>query len=87
MYPSWVFHRGKNFNFLPSAYVFSEVLNPLDYDSTHPKNPYTLEECVRKYRKDKGFLCRELASGLGVTKFTIIKWKGGRLPHPKYLKK
>jgi hypothetical protein len=39
MHPSWVFHRGKNFNFLPSAYVFSEVLNPLDYDSTHPKNP------------------------------------------------
>jgi hypothetical protein len=29
-------------------------MDPLDYDPTYPKNPKTLGEYIRKYRKDKG---------------------------------
>jgi len=55
-------------------------MNPLDYDSTYPKNPSTLAEYINKYRKDKGLLVRELAQEIGVHKFTLIKWEGGRMP-------
>ena len=62
-------------------------MNPLDYDPTYRKNPATLGQYIRKFRKDKGLLIRELAEELGIHEFTLIKWEGGRLPHPKYLKK
>jgi len=42
---------------------------------------------MRKHRKDKGLLIRELAEELGVHEFTLIKWEGGRPAHPKYLNK
>jgi DNA-binding XRE family transcriptional regulator len=80
------YSRGHFCNFLPSTYQFSKPLNPLDYDPTYPKNPTTLGEYIRKYRKDKGLLIRELAKEIGIHKFTLIKWEGGRMP-PKYLKK
>jgi transcriptional regulator with XRE-family HTH domain len=57
----------------------------LDYHPTYPKNPVTFAQYIRKYRKGKGLLVRELAERLGIHKFTLIKWEGGRLPHPKYL--
>jgi len=31
-------------------------------------------------RKEKGLLIRELAEELGIHKFTLIKWEGGRMP-------
>jgi DNA-binding transcriptional regulator YiaG len=71
----------------PLTYQFSKPLNPLDYDPTYPKNPTNLAQYIRKFRKDKRLLIREFAKELGIHKFTLIKWEGGRLPHPKYLKK
>jgi DNA-binding XRE family transcriptional regulator len=65
---------------MPSVYVFSAPLNWLDWDPTYPKNPQTLSEYIRKYRKDKGLLIRELAEELGIHEFTLIKWEGGRTP-------
>ena len=59
----------------------------MDYDPTYPKNPTNLAQYIRKFRKDKGLLIREFAKELGIHKFILIKWEGGRLPHPKYLKK
>jgi len=58
----------------------------LDDDPTYPKNPTKLAQYIRKFRKEKGFLIREFPEEIGVHKFTLIKWEGGRLPHPKYLK-
>jgi DNA-binding transcriptional regulator YiaG len=72
---------------MPSVYAFSAALNWLDWDPTYPKNPRTLAEYIRKYRKDKGLLIREFARMLGIHEFTLIKWEGGRLPHPMYLEK
>jgi DNA-binding transcriptional regulator YiaG len=40
-----------------------------------------------KFRKDKGILIGEFARELGIRKFTLIKWEGGRLPYPKCLEK
>jgi DNA-binding transcriptional regulator YiaG len=59
----------------------------LDYDPTCPNNPTNLARYIRKFRKDKGLLIKEFPEEIGVHKFTLIKWEGGRLPHPKYLKK
>jgi hypothetical protein len=85
-----VYHRGHICNYLPSSfpltYQFSKPLNPLDYDPTSPKNPTNLAQYIRKFRKERA-LIREFAKELGIHKFTLIKWEGGRLPHPKYLKK
>jgi ribosome-binding protein aMBF1 (putative translation factor) len=55
-------------------------MNPLHYDPTYPTNPRTLREYIRKYRKDKGLLVRDLAERLGIHEFTLIKWEGGRMP-------
>jgi transcriptional regulator with XRE-family HTH domain len=55
-------------------------MNPLDYDPTYPRNPVTLAQYIRKYRKDKGLSGRELAERIGVAKFTVVKWEGGRMP-------
>jgi DNA-binding transcriptional regulator YiaG len=75
------YHRGHFCNFLPSGlpstYQFSKPLNPLDYDPTHPKNPTNLARYIRKFRKDKGLLIKELAEELGIHEFTLIKWEGG----------
>ena len=64
------YHRGHFCNFLPSGfpwtYQFSKPLNPLDYDSKYHKNPTNLAQYIRKYRKDKGLLIRELAEEMGV---------------------
>ncbi len=76
-----------NFETLPNVYLFSRRMNPLDYDPTYPKNPQTLAQYIRKYRKEKRLLVRELAEELGIHEFTLIKWEGGRLPHPRYLEK
>jgi hypothetical protein len=37
--------------------------------------------------KRKGFLSREFDQELGIAESTLIKWEGGRLPHPKYLER
>ena len=58
-------------------------MNPLDYDPTYPQNPKTLAQYIRKCRKDKGLLIRELAQEIGVHKFTLIKWEDGRMPRYK----
>jgi DNA-binding transcriptional regulator YiaG len=55
----------------------------LDYDPTYPQNPTNLAQYIRKFRKDKGLLIRELAEKIGIHKFTLIKWEGGRLPRYK----
>jgi DNA-binding transcriptional regulator YiaG len=60
------------------AYIFSRPLNHLDYDSAYPKNPSTLAEHIRKFRKDKGLTLGELASELGVPKHTLRGWHSGR---------
>jgi DNA-binding XRE family transcriptional regulator len=64
-------------------YNFSRLLNPLDYDPAYHRNPGTLGQYIRKYRKDKGLLIRELAEEIGVHKFTLIKWEGGKQA-PRY---
>ena len=77
---------------MPGIYTFSKPLNWLDYDPTYPTNPKTLAEFIRKFRKDKGLLIRELAEELGIHKFTLINWEvRGKIPrskvHIKTLKK
>jgi DNA-binding transcriptional regulator YiaG len=67
--------------------VFTKKLNPLDYDPTYPKEPKTLGNYIRKHRKERGLLIREFARLLGIHEFTLIKWEGGRLPHPRCLEK
>jgi DNA-binding transcriptional regulator YiaG len=84
--------RGHFCKDMPSVYAFSAPLNWLDYDPTYPKNPRTLAEHIRKYRKDRGLLIRELAEELGIAEFTLINWEvRGRNPrskaHIKTLKK
>jgi DNA-binding XRE family transcriptional regulator len=71
------YHRG---HFLDKVYAFSRRINPLDYDPTNPRNPATLAEYIRKYRKDKWLSGQELANRLGVAKFTVVKQEGGRMP-------
>ena len=59
-------------------------MNPLDYDPTYPKNPKTLAEHIRKFRKDKGLLIRELAEELEIAEFTLINWEArGGMPRYK----
>ncbi len=58
-------------------------MSPLDYDPKYERNPTTLAQYIRKFRKDKGLLIRELAEEVGVHKFTLVKWEGGRLPRYK----
>lgn len=65
-------------HFLDKVYAFSRRMNPLDYDPTYPRNPATLAQYIRKYRKDKGLLIREFAEEIGVHKFTLIKWEGNK---------
>jgi hypothetical protein len=48
----------------PSIYAFSKTINPPDYDPTYPKNPNTLTEHIRKFRKENGLLIREFANSL-----------------------
>ncbi len=61
-------------------------MNKLDYDPTYPRNPKTLGEYSRKYRKDKGLTIGEIAQKLGIHELPPIRWENGkRLPHPKYL--
>jgi DNA-binding transcriptional regulator YiaG len=67
------------------TYLFSKPLNCLELDPTYPKNPRTLGEYIRKRRKEKVLLIHELAEELGIHEFTLIKWEGGRMPHPRYL--
>ena len=64
-------------------------MNPLDYDPTYPRDPKTLAQYIRKYRKDKGLTGCELAERLGVAKFTVVKWEGGRMPtrHKREIRK
>jgi len=45
-----------------TAHLFMRGVHPLDYDPTYPRNPKTLAEYTRKYRKDKGPTMRKLAS-------------------------
>jgi hypothetical protein len=47
---------------MPSVYAFSAPLNWLDWDPTYPKNPRTLADYIRKYRKDEGLLIRDCNS-------------------------
>ena len=42
-----------------------------------------MADYIRKYRKDKGLLIREFAEEIGVHKFTLVKWEGGRMPRYK----
>lgn len=53
-----IYPRGHNLEKLPSIYLFSKPLNWLDYDPSSPKNPKTLGDCIRKHKKEKGFLIR-----------------------------
>jgi hypothetical protein len=73
--------RGQNNNFLPSSpssvYLFSKILNKLDFDPTYPRNPFTLGDYIRKHRKDKGLLIREMAEKIGICISTLIRWEGG----------
>ncbi len=57
------------------AYAFSKPLDQLDFDPTYPKNPSTLGEYIRKYRKDKGISQMELSAKLGVSEMTIVNWE------------
>jgi DNA-binding transcriptional regulator YiaG len=67
-----VYHRG---HFLENVYLFSRRMNPLDYDPTYPKNPGTLGEYIRKFRKDKGLTMTEFAEQIGIHKFTVLNWE------------
>jgi DNA-binding XRE family transcriptional regulator len=78
-----VYPRGHFCNILPGVYLFSRPLNQLDYDPSYPKNPITLAQYIRKWRKDKGLTIRQLAEEIGIHEFTLIKWEGGRVPRFK----
>lgn len=60
---------------LDSAYVFSKPLDRLDFDPSYPRNPSTLGEHIRKFRKDKGLFQADLARMLGVNEMTIVNWE------------
>jgi len=62
-------------------------MNPLDYDPTYPKEPKTLAEHIRKFRKDRGLTIGELAREIGVHEFTVINWEVRRkVPRIKNLR-
>jgi len=62
-------------------------MNPLDYDPTYPRNPATLAEHIRKYRKDKGLTIAGLAQEIGIHKFTLSNWEiRGKVPRIKALR-
>ena len=76
--------------FLPHpipAYVFSKPLDWLGFDPSYPRNPNTLGEYIRKWRKDKGLSQVSLASRLGVNETTIVNWEiKGMVPRFKNLR-
>ena len=84
-HPYWHFilsHAGQNLEYhLPlllgpfPAYLFSKPLNWLDFDPTYPRNPATLGEYIRKFRKDKGISQVEMAKVIGVHEMTIVNWE------------
>jgi DNA-binding XRE family transcriptional regulator len=57
------------------AYAFSKPLDQIDFDPAYPKNPSTLGDYIRKYRKDKGISQVELSEKLGVNEMTIVNWE------------
>jgi len=70
------------------TYAFSKPLDQLDFDPTYPRNPNTLADHIRKYRKDKGISQVELAEKFGVDEMTIVNWEKGRTkPMRKSLEK
>jgi transcriptional regulator with XRE-family HTH domain len=59
-------------------------MDPLDYDPTYPKNPKTLGEYIRKFRKDKGLTMEEFAREVSVAEDTVEICQpttSGRSPH------
>jgi DNA-binding XRE family transcriptional regulator len=69
------------------AYVFSKPLNWLDYDPSYPRNPSTLGEYIRKYRKDEGISQVELAKAIDVNEMTIVNWEiRDKMPRIKAVK-
>jgi len=69
-------------------YAFSKPLDQLDFDPAYPKNPTTLADHIRKYRKDKGISQVELAEKLEVDEMTIVNWEKRRTkPVKKSLEK
>jgi DNA-binding transcriptional regulator YiaG len=62
-------------------------MNPLDYDPSYPRDPATLAQYIRKYRKDKGLTMGEFAREIGVHEFTVINWEvRGKVPRIKNLR-
>ena len=66
----WGYFCNKLLPGFPWTYLFSKLLNPLDYNPTYPKNPLTFGQHIRKYRKDKGLLIRDSNKESG-------GWRGG----------
>jgi hypothetical protein len=60
------------------TYAFSKPRDQLDFDPAYPKNPNTLADHIRKYRKDEGILQVDLARKIGVSEMTIVNWEKGR---------
>jgi len=70
------------------AYLFSKPINWLGFDPSYPKKPKTFGNYIRKFRKEKGLLIKELAKQLGVTEDTVINWeKRGRKPAKRHIRK
>jgi DNA-binding transcriptional regulator YiaG len=59
----------------------------LDYYPTYPREPHTLAQYIRKYRKDKGLSIGQLAREIGIHKFTLYNWEiRGKVPRIRSLK-
>ena len=72
----------------PTAYLLSKPLNWLEFDPSYLKNPKTLGDYIKKFRKDKGISQVELARRIGVNEMTVVNWEIKDItPRPRYLEK
>jgi DNA-binding transcriptional regulator YiaG len=68
------------------VYRVSKPINWLDYDPSYPKDPKSLGDYIRKYRKDNGIITKDLAKMLGVSEDTVRNWERRRImPSPRYM--
>jgi len=59
----------------------------MNYNPTYPKEPSTLGQYIRKFRKDKGLTIGGLAREIGVHKFTLYNWEiRGKFPRIRELR-
>jgi len=63
-------------------------LNWLEFDPSYPKNPKSIGDYIRKFRKDKGISQVDLARTIGVNEMTVVNWEVKDMtPCSRYLEK